>query len=187
MLPQQQDLNRPARLDAQWASLPTPLRQSLTLASTGWRHLARTGALCLELARAEEEGAERHRLLALAAELLLWAWGENPLHGPLAAQILSAPDLPLAAASRAALRAVAAQWRIPAEAEGGLAYFERLAARRDTDRLADFLAGQVRKAPDALFWREKALALALFAGEAQAEACAGLNAAAVLGLEAGGG
>ncbi len=170
----------PQGLSAAWAALPAPLRQRLGLASTGWRHLAQAGALCLGLARSAGESGERARLTALAADLLLWAFGENPLSGPLAAEILAAPELPLPEASRAALAAVAANWRVPSEAEGGLAYFERLAARRDTAKLAEFLAGQVQKAPQALFWREKALALALYAAEPEARAA--LEATALEGL-----
>jgi len=185
-------------LSAAWSALPAPLRRPLGLASTGWRHLAQAGALCLGLAREAGDPAvnsadnpannpadnpcERARLTALAADLLLWAWGENPLSGPLAAEILAAPELPLPQASRAALNAVAANWRVPAEAEGGLAYFERLAARRDAAKLAEFLAGQVRKAPQALFWRDKALALSLYAGEPELRAA--LEATALDGLEA---
>jgi len=82
---------------------------------------------------------------------------------------------------------VAAGWRAPEAPEGsqgrggGLAYFERLAARRDTAKLAGFLAGQVEKASAALFWREKALALSLYAGEPEAKAA--LEATALDGLD----
>jgi len=157
-----------AQLDASlvtaWLGLPEPLRGRLALASTGWRHLALTGAECLRLARSAAEDHERARLYALSADLLLWAWGENPLSGPLAAEILSATDLPLPAVARVGLAAVAGRWRAPEGKEGGLAYFERLAQRRDTHKLADFLAAQVRKDPASLFWREKALGLALYSG-----------------------
>ncbi|MBU1042127.1 MAG: glycosyltransferase [Proteobacteria bacterium] len=152
-------------LGAAWSALPAPLRQKLTLSSTGWRHLAQAAALCLRLARDCADAPERTRLISLATDLLLWACGENPLHGPLAAEILSAPDLLLPAASRDMLSAVAANWRVPETKDGGLAYFERLAKLRDTVKLADFLAGQVAKAPASLFWREKALALSLYAGD----------------------
>lgn len=169
-------------LSAAWAALPEPLRQRLTLASTGWRHLAQAGALCLGLARETAMASERQRLAVLAADLLLWAWGENPLSGPLAAEILSATDLPLPDASRAALTAVAAGWRFPEARNGGLAYYERLASRRDTEKLGAFLAGQISKDPAALFWREKALALSLYAGEP--EISLALESAALGGLSA---
>jgi GT2 family glycosyltransferase len=157
------------------------LRQRLAVSSTGWRHLAQAGALCLGLGRGAGDPSERARLTSLAAELVLWAWGENPLSGPLAAEILSAPELPLPEASRAGLAAVAANWRVPDTKDGGLAYFERLAKQRDTRKLADFLAVQVKKAPTALFWREKALALALYAAEPDLRAA--LEAAALDGLD----
>jgi GT2 family glycosyltransferase len=173
-------------LSLSWAALPAPLRRHLALASTGWRHLAQAGALCLGLARPEADPGEKRRLTALAADLLLWAFGENPLSGPLAAEILAAAreplGLPLPEASGAALAAVAENWRVPEARDGGLAYFERLAKLRDTEKLAGFLAGQVRKAPQALFWREKALALALYAGEPEAKAS--LEDTALAGLEA---
>ncbi|MDP2849195.1 MAG: glycosyltransferase [Humidesulfovibrio sp.] len=156
------DLN--ASLANAWLALPESLRQRLALASTGWRHLALAGAECLRLARTADDPAEKSRLQVLAADILLWAFGENPLSGPLAAEILSAADLPLCNAARTSLSAVATHWRAPEGKEGGLAYFERLAQRRDTRKLADFLAGQVQKDPAGLFWREKALALALYSG-----------------------
>lgn len=175
---------RAEALTEAWAAVPEAARQRLALASTGWRRLALAGADCLRAARAAEDAGEAARLYALAADILLWACGENPLHGPLAAEILAAGDLPLHEAARAALSAVAARWRAPAEREGGLAQFERLAARRDTSRLAEFLAAQARKEPAGLFWREKALALALYLGNSEPEARADLEAAALDGLDA---
>ncbi|OGR36328.1 MAG: hypothetical protein A2051_02000 [Desulfovibrionales bacterium GWA2_65_9] len=176
-------MHAPHHLSSSWSALPAPLRQRLTLASTGWRHLAQAAALCLGAVRAGVTGAERARLTALATDLLLWAWGENPLSGPLATEILSAPELALPQASGAALTAVAAGWRVPEAKDGGLAYFERLATLRDTAKLAAFLAGQVKKTPAALFWRDKALALSLYAGEPEAKAA--LEAAALDGLADG--
>ncbi|MGE4265082.1 MAG: glycosyltransferase [Desulfovibrio sp.] len=174
----------PAQLDASlaraWLGLPEPLRQRLALASTGWRHLALTGAECLRLARAEQTEDGRARLYALAADLLLWAWGENPLSGPLAAEILSAADLPLSDTARSGLAAVAGRWRAPQGPEGGLAYFERLAQKRDTQKLSDFLAAQVRKDPASLFWRDRALGLALYSGAG--ELAQALEATALSGL-----
>ncbi len=174
-------MHAPHDLSSAWTALPAPLRQRLALASTGWRHLAQAAALCLGEVRAGVTGAEGARLTALATDLLLWAWGENPLSGPLATEILSAPELALPKASGVALAAVAAGWRVPEAKDGGLAYFERLATLRDTARLADFLAGQVKKAPASLFWRDKALALSLYAGEPEAKAA--LEAAALADLE----
>lgn len=170
---------------AAWDALPAPVRDRLALAGTGWRHLARAGADCLRAARETGDAA----LLRTATDLLLWAWGEAPLHGPLAVEILSATThpagLPLPPAARAGLAAVAALWRAPEAGDGGTAYFERLAARRDTARLAEFLAGQIAKDAQAggaaLFWREKALALALFSGEGDISRA--LQAAALNGLE----
>ncbi|SNS12424.1 hypothetical protein SAMN04488503_2849 [Humidesulfovibrio mexicanus] len=153
-----------ARLEASWLALPESLRGRLALASTGWRHLAGAGAHCLALARADTRG-EARALCALAADLLLWAFGENPLSGPLAAEILAAPELPLSAPTRRALAAVAQGWRAPDAKAGGMAYFERLARRRDTEKLAAFLTAQVDKDPAGLFWRDKALGLALYCGE----------------------
>ena len=81
-----------------WSKLPQGLRHRLGQASTGWRHLAGIGG-------------EAARLRALAADILLWAHGENPLYGPLAAEILAASGLPpLPEAARASLAAVAARW-----------------------------------------------------------------------------
>lgn len=148
-------------LASAWLGLPEALRQRLGLASTGWRHLARCGRECLGLARNARDDAARARLLALAADLFLRAWGENPLCGPLAAEILAHADLPLPHASRAALYAVAENWREPGDKEGGTAYFQRLLARGDPDRLAQFLAGQIARDPAGLFWRAKALDLDL--------------------------
>lgn len=148
-----------ASLTDAWLGLPEALRQRLARASTGWRHMARCGRECLGLARAAADTPQRARLLALAADLFLWAWGENPLCGPLASEILAQADLSLPDTSRAALRAVAENWREPGDKEGGLAYFQRLQARGDPERLAQFLAGQIAKDPAGLFWRAKALDL----------------------------
>lgn len=179
---------RAETLSAAWLAVPGPARERLALASTGWRHLALAGADCLRAARAAADPGESARLYALAADILLWAYGENPLHGPLAAEILAATDLPLEDAARAALSAVAARWRAPAgtggQAQSGMALFERLAARRDTHRLAEFLAAQARRDAGGLFWREKALALALYLGEAEPAARADLESAALDGLDA---
>lgn len=161
-----------------WDALPGPVRARLALSGTGWRHVALAGADCLRAAREDGDA----RLLDCAAQMLLWAWGEAPLHGPLASEILSAGELPLPAAARAGLQAVAEGWRAPSATDGGLAYFQRLAAKRDPERLARFLAGQVEKDPGALFWREKALALALFAGGG--EISEGLHSTALAGLDA---
>ncbi len=168
-------------LERSWLALPESLRQRLAVASTGWRSMALTGGECLRLARGAETAQERARLLALAADILLWAFGENPLSGPFAAEILSAADLPLPEAARSSLAAVAGGWRAPQGNAGGLAYFERLAQKRDTHKLADFLALQVQKDPAGLFWRDKALGLALYLGED--ELAHSLEAAALEGLE----
>lgn len=168
-------------LQRAWLDLPGSFRQRLELSTTGWRHLGLAGAECLRLARAAEDEAERARLLALAADVLLWSFGENPLSGPLAAELLSATDLPLPGAAREALCAVAGRWRAPQGAEGGLAYFERLAQKRDTHKLADFLAAQVAKDPGGLFWRDKALGLALYTGAG--ELSQRLEGVALSGLE----
>ncbi len=169
-----------ASLLAGWNALPLAVRERLALAGTGWPHLARAGADCLRAARQTGEGGDP-ALLETAAQLLLWAWGEAPLNGPLAAEILAAPDLPLPEAARAGLTTVASGWRAPSPQDSGMAYFQRLAEKRDPERLAQFLAGQVAKDPAGLFWREKALALALFAG--QGEISEGLHAAALSGLD----
>jgi GT2 family glycosyltransferase len=170
----------PLTLSRAWGELPGTLRQRLAGASTGWRHLALAGAEALRLSRFG--GDEAAGLRALATDLLLWAHGENPLHGPLATEILATPDLTLPEPARVSLSAVAAHWRAPQGKEGGQAYFERLAAKRDTARLAEFLAGQVAKEPATLYWRDKALGLALYCG--QGELAEALEAAALSGLNA---
>lgn len=177
-----------------WRVLPKSTRLDMQRASTGWRRLARLGGDALRLA-ANAGGDEAARLRALAADILLWAHGENPLCGPLAAEILAAPDLPIPAPARASLSAVAGHWRAPAGREGGQAYFERLAAKRETARLARFLAEQIRRDPGGLYWRDKALGLSIYCGpgaladELAAAALSGLEnlpglSAAALGLTA---
>jgi GT2 family glycosyltransferase len=172
----------PERLTDAWSAVPAPLRARLAQASTGWRHLTLTGAEALRLARSGANDKDGPQLLALATDILLWAFGENPLYGPLATEILAATDLFLPNAARAALATVATHWRAPGKEEGGQAYFERLTARRDTARLADFLIGQVRKDPAGLYWRDKALGLALYCG--QGEQADALETTALAGLEA---
>ena len=64
-------MHAPHHLSSSWSALPAPLRQRLTLASTGWRHLAQAAALCLGAVRAGVTGAERARLTALATDLAI--------------------------------------------------------------------------------------------------------------------
>jgi len=170
-----------------WAAVPAPARERLAPASTGWRNLALAGADCLRAARAAADGGredEAARLYALAAGILLWAFGENPLHGPLATEILGVADLPLPGPARTALTAVARGWRMPDAAAGGLGLFERLASGRDVAGLADFLAKRIARDPAGLFWREKALALALYLGAAEPELRGALEGLALAGLGA---
>jgi len=136
-------------------TLPEALRAALTHGSEGARHLE----ACAALARGE--GLE-----ALAGELLLAAWAESPLDARLAGLAASAPGAPPAA--RELARFTAASQTPPAD----LSYYARLAARRDTARIAAYLESQAAKEPGNLFWTGKALFHALDAEDwDRARAC----------------
>jgi hypothetical protein len=127
-----------------WERLPESVKTPLRIGSCGQPHL-------LEAARAASEAGEED----LWRDLLLSACAESPVNGDLAMQLFGlveqrgwgSPEL------LQALRGVAAQWRKPEN----LDYFLRLAAKRDTLKIQNFLDKQLSRPPVSLFWISQAL------------------------------
>jgi len=136
---------------ALWHSLPEPLRHRLLPGFTGRAHLLDAAGWCL---RSGDPG-----LFPVAVDAVRTAFGENPLDGAMAGELLAAgPLLPLLPEpTRRALAALAAHWRRPES----IAYYHRLLARRDFGKTLDFIERSAAREPDNLFWREQAVAMGL--------------------------
>ncbi|MFZ5427958.1 MAG: glycosyltransferase [Thermodesulfobacteriota bacterium] len=125
-------------------TLPVPLRTALVHGSEGAAHLSSCAALAA--------GAGLSRL---HDELLLAAWAESPLDAVLAARAAAVPDAPAVARELAAY--VAANTAPP----GDLAYYRRLAGRRDAEKIVRYLESQAAKEPGNLFWDRLSLTHAM--------------------------
>lgn len=141
------------------ARTPAPALARLAWGGVGRQHLVDTAGLLLAAA----PGLALGRSGPLAGRLLLAAWEDDPLDGDLAGHLLAAqarrPFLP--PALLAALLAAKAGHRRPEN----LAYFLRLAQRREYAKLARLIAGEARKDPGNLFWPQRALVHAAVTGE----------------------
>lgn len=138
-------------------TLPATLRAALIHGSEGAGHLASCAAL------AREAGLDR-----LAGELTLAAWAESPLDAMRAASAAAVPDAPPATRELAAY--VAANTTPPAD----LTYYQRLASRREADKIKRYLDIQAGKEPGNLFWERLRLTHALDAGDFDAAAATAL-------------
>jgi hypothetical protein len=138
-------------------TLPATLRAALIHGSEGAAHLAS----CARLAR--EAGLDR-----LADELTLAAWAESPLDASLASRAAAVAEAP--ATTRELAAYVAANTSPPAD----LAYYQRLASRREADKIARYLSIQAEKEPGNLFWERLRLTHALDAGDFEAAAASAL-------------
>ena len=125
-------------------TLPAPLRTALIHGSEGAPHLAS----CARLAR--EAGLDK-----LAEELLLAAWTESPLDAGLAGGVAALPDTSPVARELAAH--IVANSLAPKE----MAYYQRLAVRRDLPKIKSYLSKQSASEPGNLFWVRLSLAHAL--------------------------
>ncbi|MGE4504156.1 MAG: glycosyltransferase family 2 protein [Desulfovibrionaceae bacterium] len=142
----------------QWhTALPAELRALLAVGSVGRLHLL--GCAAAGLPRSKGKPG----LAAHCANMALEALGESPISGELAAQVLAgtvlAPLLP--GATLDALRAVVRAWKRP----GNLGYLERLAAKRDMERIRRYVEDRVRAEPGNLFWREQAMNVGMYEAE----------------------
>jgi GT2 family glycosyltransferase len=148
---------RSAPLAAFWSVLPEPLRHKLLLGFTGKLHLLDVAGWCL---RSGDPG-----LTPVAVGAIQTAFGENPLDGAMASELVSRQAVrdALPGPTLEALVALSANWQCP-ENTG---YYERLLVRRDFDKTLRFLAQAVDKEPENLFWREQGVALALVAGDVE--------------------
>jgi GT2 family glycosyltransferase len=143
-------------LGAFWSILPEPLRHKLLLGFTGRLHLLDMAGWCL---RSGDPG-----LAPVAVDAVQTAFGENPLDGGMAAELLAHPSLRelLPPATRACLAVLAGNWHRPQNT----AYYERLLARRDFPKIMHFVEQSIAKEPDNLYWREQAVAMGLVGNEA---------------------
>ena len=134
-----------------WGVLPEPLRHKLLLGFTGRLHLLDMAGWCL---RSNDPG-----LGPVAAGAIQTAFGENPLDGGMAGELAALAPLRdlLPETTRLSLAALAANWRRP-DSSG---YYERLLARRDFEKILDFIEKSVAREPDNLYWREQAVTMGL--------------------------
>ncbi len=134
-----------------WQALPEELKRKLRLGFTGKRHLLDIAGWCLR------SGAKA--LQPVAVDAVLAAFGENPLDGEMASELVSNKairDL-LPATSLRAMHALVERWHRPEH----LGYFERLLKLRDFPKLKKFIGQSVEREPDNLFWREQAVTFGL--------------------------
>lgn len=134
-----------------WLALPKELCAKLLLGFTGKRHLLDIAGWCL---RAGESA-----LHPVAADAVLAAFGENPLDGEMAGELVKHDAIRaiLPQAAFDSLSAVAQAWQKPANT----GYFERLLGQRDIPKLKNFLASTIERDPANLFWRQQAVAFGL--------------------------
>jgi GT2 family glycosyltransferase len=125
-------------------TLPDPLRTALVHGSEGAGHLA----ACARIAAAAG-------FVRLAGELTLAAWVESPLDADLASQAAMLEHAPVVARE---LAAHVAQNAIP---PADLSYYRRLAERRETAKIRNYLRLQSEKEPGNLFWERLNLTHAL--------------------------
>ncbi len=134
-----------------WQSLPEELKVKLRLGFTGKRHLLDIAGWCLR--------SGNPTLMPIAADAIQIAFGENPLDGEMAHELLGHEPIRamLPDDTVAALTAVAQGWRRPEN----LGYFERLLGKRDFAKIKHFIEQSIAKDADNLFWREQAVAFGL--------------------------
>ncbi|QGY39343.1 glycosyltransferase [Pseudodesulfovibrio cashew] len=142
-------------LTSHWASLPEALKVRLRLGFTGKRHLLEVAGWCLR--------SGDPALSPLAADALLTAFGENPLDGEMATELLARDEVRalLPKETLTALAYLAGAWRKPANT----GYLERLLALRDFGKLKTYLADAIAKEPGNLFWLQQAVAFGLIDGD----------------------
>lgn len=134
-----------------WQGLPEELKAKLRLGFTGKQHLLDVAGWCLR--------SGNPALAPIAADALQTAFGENPLSGEMAQELLSHEPIKdfLPAGTVAALTAVASNWHRP----DNTSYFERLIGQRDFPKLKRFIEQSAIKMPENLYWREQAVAFGL--------------------------
>jgi len=134
-----------------WNALPEALRAKLRLGFFGKQHLLDIAGWCLR--------SGDPALKPVAADALQTAFGENPLDGEMATELLSheAVRSILPNSTLTALTALTENWRRP----DNTSYFQRLLGQRDFGKLKHFIEQSITKEPDNLFWREQAMAFGL--------------------------
>lgn len=134
-----------------WLALPEELKAKLHLGFTGKSHLLDIAGWCLRSGDAT--------VSPIATDALQTAFGENPLDGEMATELLSHESVRaiLPGETVTALSAVADNWRKP----DNTTYFERLLVRRDLAKIKHFIKQSSAKEPANLFWRGQAMTFGL--------------------------
>jgi len=132
-----------------WLGLPEEMKAKLCLGFTGKLHLLNIAEWCL--------GSGNPAYVPIGADAIQTAFGENPLDGEMAMELLSHDGVRqiLSQDTVDGLTSLAEYWNRPDNTE----YFERLLARRDFAKIKHFLEQSIVKEPDNLFWREHAVSL----------------------------
>ncbi|WP_243544257.1 glycosyltransferase family 2 protein [Pseudodesulfovibrio tunisiensis] len=134
-----------------WQALPESLRRLLRLGFAGRIHLCEIAAYCLD--------SEDVSLAPIGLDAALTAFGENPLGGGLARELLATPALVplLPRESGAVLSSLVRHWAAPSNIE----YFQRLLARRDFPKIKRFIETNAARDAENAYWREQALTFGL--------------------------
>jgi len=139
-----------------WQSLPEELKAKLRLGFIGKRHLLDIAGWCLR--------SGDSALVPIALDALETVIRENPLDGTMAADLLALDMvkeiLPQEALER--LTVVAGHYRVPGSSDP---YME-LRASRDFSAIKNYIRNQVAKEPGNLYWREQAVTVGVFEGDA---------------------
>lgn len=148
-------MNDGGRLTSFWQGLPEELRRKLRLGCAGKLHLLDMAGWCLRSADPA--------LRPMAVDFIQTAFGENPLDGGMAHDLLALEAVTslLPESTMDALGALAANWQRPDD----LSYYDNLLARRDFPKLKDFIDMSLADAPGNLFWREQALFVGMVDGD----------------------
>ncbi|MBU1247991.1 MAG: glycosyltransferase family 2 protein [Proteobacteria bacterium] len=147
-------MKRITRLSDWYAELPEPMRTLLAVGSVGKLHMldaAVNGLAC---------AAQSPTLPVICADMVLASFGETPLSGELATQILNTPILApqLDQNSRQILRTVSQSWSRPEN----LSYFQRVVERREMNKIKHFLEKRIQNEPNNLFWYEQAMSVGMY-------------------------
>ncbi len=140
-------------LNSWFKTLPQPMRDRLAVGSVGKLHILDTAASGLT-------NAPPPALATTCADMVLAGFGETPLNGELANQILNTPIIAplLDSKSRELLRRVKRAWKRPEN----MAYFKRVVQRRDMGKVKHFLESRIAQEPENLFWYEQVMSVGMY-------------------------
>lgn len=142
-----------------WGLLDEPSRYRLLVSGHGKQHLLETAGRLLSLAGGK---GDKGQLLDIGVDMMLAAWEDSPLDGQLATNLLNIDSRIkfLPSVYRDVMGFVATNY-LPPE---NMAYFQRLALEKDSEKLISYLGDQVKRDPENLFWAGHFLDISLFGG-----------------------